>query len=118
MCASVQVGTTRHGLNMDAVGRVAVAIKRMAERTADEGGFAAAKFVVFMNQPDDNPFMAGAIHGLGQPDAVINIGVSGPGVIARADRAPARAGRRRRRSCRTSPRRSSARRSASPAPAS
>ena len=84
VCASVQVGTTRHGLNMDAVGRVAVAIKRMAERTSGEGGFAAAKFVVFMNQPDDNPFMAGAIHGLGQPDAVINIGVSGPGVIARA----------------------------------
>jgi uncharacterized protein len=84
VCASAQVGTTRHGLNMDAVVRIAEAVKRTAERTADEGGFAAAKFVVFMNQPDDNPFMAGAIHGVGQPDAVINIGVSGPGVIARA----------------------------------
>jgi uncharacterized protein (UPF0210 family) len=84
VCASAQVGTTRHGLNMDAVGRLAEAVLLAAGRTADAGGFAAAKLVVFMNQPDDNPFMAGAIHGLGQPDAVINIGVSGPGVIARA----------------------------------
>jgi uncharacterized protein (UPF0210 family) len=84
VCASAQVGTTRHGLNMDAVVRIAAAIVRTAQRTADSGGFAAAKFVVFMNQPDDNPFMAGAIHGVGQPDAVVNIGVSGPGVIARA----------------------------------
>jgi hypothetical protein len=84
VCASAQVGTTRHGLNMDAVARLAEAVGLAAERTAEQGGFAAAKLVVFMNQPDDNPFMAGAIHGLGQPDAVINIGVSGPGVIARA----------------------------------
>jgi uncharacterized protein (UPF0210 family) len=84
VCASAQVGTTRHGLNMDAVVRIADAIVLTAARTADSGGFAAAKFVVFMNQPDDNPFMAGAIHGVGQPDAVVNIGVSGPGVIARA----------------------------------
>jgi uncharacterized protein len=84
LCASAQVGTTRHGLNVDAIVRIARAIVAMAERTADAGGFAAAKLVVFMNQPDDNPFMAGAIHGVGQPDAVVNIGVSGPGVIARA----------------------------------
>ena len=104
---------------MDAVGRVAVAIKRMAERTSGEGGFAAAKFVVFMNQPDDNPFMAGAIHGLGEPDAVINIGVSGPGVISACRRATclAQPGRRADAAA-TSPRRSSAPRSGSPESAS
>jgi len=59
-------------------------IKDLAEQSADSGGFAAAKFVVFTNQPGDNPFMAGAIHGLGQHEVVINVGVSGPGVIARA----------------------------------
>jgi hypothetical protein len=59
-------------------------IKELAERTADQGGFGAAKFVVFCNQPGDNPFMAGAIHGLEEADAVLNVGVSGPGVIARA----------------------------------
>ena len=84
VCGSVNVGTTRSGINMDAVVLLGQTVKDLAERSSDQGGFAAAKFVVFTNQPGDNPFMAGAIHGLGQPEVVINVGVSGPGVIARA----------------------------------
>ncbi len=84
VCGSVNVGSTTYGVNMDGVKLVARAVKQLAEISADQGGFAAAKFVVFTNQPGDNPFMAGAIHGIGQPEAVINVGVSGPGVIARA----------------------------------
>jgi uncharacterized protein (UPF0210 family) len=84
VCASVNVGSTRFGINMDAVVLIGQTIKELAEKSADRGGFAAAKFVVFTNQPGDNPFMAGAIHGLGQHEVVINVGVSGPGVIARA----------------------------------
>jgi uncharacterized protein (UPF0210 family) len=84
VCASVNVGTTRGGINMDAVVTLGQTIKDLAERSRDQGGFGAAKFVVFTNQPGDNPFMAGAIHGLSQPEVVINVGVSGPGVIARA----------------------------------
>jgi len=84
VCSSVNVGSTRSGINMDAVVLIGQTIKDLAERSADQGGFAAAKFVVFTNQPGDNPFMAGAIHGLGQPEVVINVGVSGPGVIASA----------------------------------
>ncbi len=84
VCASINVGTTRSGINMDAVAILGQTIKDLAEKSADSGGFAAAKFVVFCNQPGDNPFMAGAIHGLGQPDVVIHVGVSGPGVISRA----------------------------------
>ena len=84
ICASVNVGTTRSGINMDAVVLLGQTVKDLAERSSDQGGFAAAKFVIFTNQPGDNPFMAGAIHGLGQPEVVINVGVSGPGVIARA----------------------------------
>jgi len=84
VCASVNVGTTRSGINMDAVVQLGQTIKDLAEGSAESGGFAAAKFVVFTNQPGDNPFMAGAIHGVGQPEVVINVGVSGPGVIARA----------------------------------
>jgi len=84
VCASINVGTTRSGINMDAVVLLGVTVKDLAERSSDQGGFAAAKFVVFTNQPGDNPFMAGAVHGLGQPEVVINVGVSGPGVIARA----------------------------------
>jgi uncharacterized protein (UPF0210 family) len=84
ICASVNVGTTRGGINMDAVVTLGQTIKDLAERSRDQGGFGAAKFVVFTNQPGDNPFMAGAIHGLSQPEVVINVGVSGPGVIARA----------------------------------
>jgi uncharacterized protein (UPF0210 family) len=84
ICGSVNVGTTRSGINMDAVVLLGQTVKDLAEKSSDQGGFAAAKFVVFTNQPGDNPFMAGAIHGLGQPEVVINVGVSGPGVIARA----------------------------------
>ncbi len=84
VCASVNVGTTRGGINMDAIVLLGRTIKDLADQSADTGGFAAAKFVVFTNQPGDNPFMAGAIHGLGQHEVMINVGVSGPGVIARA----------------------------------
>jgi uncharacterized protein (UPF0210 family) len=84
VCGSVNVGSTRYGINMDAVVLMGQTIKDLAEQSAAQGGFAAAKFVVFTNQPGDNPFMAGAIHGLGQHEVVINVGVSGPGVIARA----------------------------------
>jgi hypothetical protein len=84
VCSSINVGSTRYGVNMDAVVLLGQTVKDLAERSADRGGFAAAKFVVFTNQPGDNPFMAGAIHGLGQHEVVINVGVSGPGVIARA----------------------------------
>ena len=93
VCASINVGSTRYGINMDAIVILGKTIKDLADQSADEGGFAAAKFVVFTNQPGDNPFMAGAIHGLGQHEVVINVGVSGPGVIARAlERKIARAG--------------------------
>ena len=84
VCGSVNVGSTRYGINMDAVVLVGQTIKDLAGRSAEQGGFAAAKFVVFTNQPGDNPFMAGAVHGLEQHEVVINVGVSGPGVIARA----------------------------------
>jgi uncharacterized protein len=84
VCASINVGSTRYGINMDAIVLLGQTIKDLAEVSADTGGFAAAKLVVFTNQPNDNPFMAGAIHGLGQPEAVIHVGVSGPGVVARA----------------------------------
>jgi len=84
VCASVNVGTTRSGINMDAVAIVGQTIKDLSKRSLAQDGFAAAKFVVFTNQPGDNPFMAGAVHGLEQHEVVINVGVSGPGVIARA----------------------------------
>ena len=84
VCSSINIGSTQKGINMDALAMMGRTIKDLAERTADTGGFAAAKFVVFCNQPGDNPFMAGAIHGLEEADAVLNVGVSGPGVIARA----------------------------------
>jgi uncharacterized protein (UPF0210 family) len=84
VCGSANVGSTSYGINMDAIALIGRAVKGLAEASADQGGFAAAKFVVFTNQPGDNPFMAGAIHGVSQPEAVINVGVSGPGVIARA----------------------------------
>ncbi len=84
VCASVNVGTTKSGINMEAVALCGRAVKAVAEATGRQNGFGAAKFVVFCNQPGDNPFMAGAIHGLGEADTVLNIGVSGPGVIARA----------------------------------
>ncbi|NMB53754.1 MAG: PFL family protein [Leptolinea sp.] len=84
VCASVNVGSTRCGINMDAIVLLGKTIKDLAEGSSETGGFAAAKFVVFTNQPGDNPFMAGAVHGLGQHEVMINVGVSGPGVIARA----------------------------------
>jgi len=84
VCASINVGSTRKGINMDAVALLGNVILGLAEKSADQDGFAAAKFVVFCNQPTDSPFMAGAIHGANQPETVINVGVSGPGVVARA----------------------------------
>jgi uncharacterized protein (UPF0210 family) len=84
VCASINVGSTRYGINMDAVALLGHTIKALADRSADQGGFAAAKFVVFANQPMNVPFMAGAVHGTNQPEVVINVGVSGPGVIAKA----------------------------------
>ena len=84
VCGSVNVGSTRYGINMDAVRLMGETVRALGWRSAAQGGFAAAKFVVFANQPADNPFMAGAVHGVGQPEAVINVGVSGPGVVARA----------------------------------
>jgi uncharacterized protein (UPF0210 family) len=86
LCSSVNVATSRAGINMDAVRRVGQLIKEMAEHTRDRGGLACAKFVCFANAVEDNPFMAGAFHGTGEPEAVINVGVSGPGVVNHAVR--------------------------------
>ena len=84
LCSSVNAATTRAGINMDAVARVGGLIKDAAERTRDRGGLACAKFVCFANAVEDNPFMAGAFHGVGEPEAVLNVGVSGPGVVNHA----------------------------------
>lgn len=84
LCSSVNVATTRAGINMDAVRRVGEIIKEMARLTSDSGGLACAKFVCFANAVEDNPFMAGAFHGVGEAEAVINVGVSGPGVVNHA----------------------------------
>jgi uncharacterized protein (UPF0210 family) len=84
VCASINIASSQKGINMDALAMMGRTVKELAEATEDSGGFGAAKFVVFCNQPGDNPFMAGAIHGLEEADAVLNVGVSGPGVIARA----------------------------------
>lgn len=84
VCSSVNVGTTKAGINMDAVKKMGQVIKRSAELTADRECIGAAKLVVFCNAPEDNPFMAGAFHGVGEPDCVINVGVSGPGVVRAA----------------------------------
>lgn len=81
VCSSVNVGTTKAGINMDAVAKMGQVIKSTAELTADADGFGCAKLVVFCNAVEDNPFMAGAFHGAGEPDCVINVGVSGPGVV-------------------------------------
>ncbi len=86
LCSSLNVATTRAGINMDAVGRTGHLIKEMAERTRRRDGLACAKFVCFANAVEDNPFMAGAFHGIGEPEAVINVGVSGPGVVNHAVR--------------------------------
>ncbi len=84
VCSSVNIGSTRTGINMDAVKRMGEIVKATAEATADAGSAGCAKLVVFCNAPDDNPFMAGAFHGVTEADAVIHVGVSGPGVIKRA----------------------------------
>ena len=84
VCSSVNVGSTRAGINMDAVALMGKIIREASERTADNFCFGAAKIVVFCNAVEDNPFMAGAFHGIGEPDCVINVGVSGPGVVRSA----------------------------------
>ena len=84
VCASVNIGTTKAGMNVDAVRLVGKTILQIAEATADSQGFGAAKLVVFANIPEDNPFMAGAYLGAGEAETVINVGVSGPGVVKRA----------------------------------
>lgn len=81
LCSSVNVGSTRSGINMDAVALLGDVVKQSAELTKDVGGFGAAKFVAFCNAVEDNPFMAGAFHGVGEGECVINVGVSGPGVV-------------------------------------
>ncbi|MDO7788854.1 PFL family protein [Desulforamulus aquiferis] len=81
VCSSVNVGTTNAGINMDAVYLMGKVVKECAELTAHKDGLACAKLVVFCNVPEDNPFMAGAFHGVGEPESVINVGVSGPGVV-------------------------------------
>ncbi|MGL4798559.1 MAG: PFL family protein [Cellulosilyticaceae bacterium] len=84
VCSSINVGSTRSGINMDAVKRIGEIIKLTAERTKERESIGCAKFVVFCNAPEDNPFMAGAFHGVGEHDTVINVGVSGPGVVKKA----------------------------------
>ncbi|MDL2327076.1 PFL family protein [Ruminococcaceae bacterium OttesenSCG-928-A11] len=84
VCSSVNAGSTKSGINMDAVAMMGPVIRRAAELTADRNCVGAAKLVVFCNAPDDNPFMAGAFHGPGEPDCVINVGVSGPGAVRSA----------------------------------
>jgi len=84
VCASVNVGSTKAGINMDAVAEMGRVIKRTAELTADNDGLGCAKLVVFANAVEDNPFMAGAFHGVGEPECVLNVGVSGPGVVYHA----------------------------------
>ena len=84
VCASVNIGSTKAGINMDAVKRMGEVIREAAELTADDNCIGAAKLVVFCNAPEDNPFMAGAFHGVGEGDCVINVGVSGPGVVRAA----------------------------------
>ena len=84
VCSSINVGSTKSGINMDAVALMGRVIRETAERTKDNMCMGDAKLVVFCNAPEDNPFMAGAFHGPGEPDCVINVGVSGPGVVRAA----------------------------------
>ncbi len=84
VCSSINVASTKAGINMDAVRRMGEIISETAYLTRDRDSIGCAKLVVFANMPEDNPFMAGAIHGIGEPDTVINVGVSGPGVVAHA----------------------------------
>ena len=84
VCSSVNVGSTKTGINMDAVRLMGEIVKETAELTKEEDSLGCAKLVVFCNAPDDNPFMAGAFHGVTEADAIINVGVSGPGVVKHA----------------------------------
>ena len=84
VCSSVNIGSTKAGINMDAVAKMGHIVRQCAELTADNNCFGAAKLVIFCNAPEDNPFMAGAFHGVGEPDCVVNVGVSGPGVVRAA----------------------------------
>ncbi len=84
LCSSVNVGSSKSGINMDAVRLMGQVIKDTASATAEKDGFGCAKLVVFCNAVEDNPFMAGAFHGVGESDTVINVGVSGPGVVQHA----------------------------------
>ena len=84
VCSSVNVGSTKAGINMDAVALMGRVIRRTAALTGDQGDMGCAKLVVFCNAVEDNPFMAGAFHGVGEPETVINVGVSGPGVVYHA----------------------------------
>lgn len=84
VCASLNVATSRAGINMDAINMISAAIKETARLTAGQDSVGCAKLVVFANVPEDNPFMAGSFHGIGEPDCVINTGVSGPGVVRSA----------------------------------
>ena len=84
VCSSINVASTKAGINMDAVLEMGKIIKKTADKTAQDDGLGAAKLVTFCNVPEDNPFMAGAFHGTGEPEAVLNIGVSGPGVVKKA----------------------------------
>lgn len=84
VCSSVNIGSTKTGINLDACKLMGQVVREAAERTVDQKCFGAAKLVVFCNAPEDNPFMAGAFHGVGEPDCIINVGVSGPGVVRAA----------------------------------
>ena len=84
VCSSINVASSRTGINMEVIGRLGEILLQMAEASKEKDGFDCAKLVVFANQPEDNPFMAGAYHGHGEPETVINVGVSGPGVVKRA----------------------------------
>jgi len=86
LCSSVNVASTKAGINMDAIRKCGGIIKQLAYLTKDDQSIGCAKFVVFANAPEDNPFMAGAFNGIGEPETVINVGVSGPGVVASAIR--------------------------------
>jgi uncharacterized protein (UPF0210 family) len=84
VCSSVNIASTKAGINMDAIKLMGGAVKRAAYLTRDKDSIGCAKLVVFANVPEDNPFMAGAFHGIGEPESVINVGVSGPGVVCSA----------------------------------
>ncbi|MBM3211516.1 DUF711 family protein, partial [Candidatus Poribacteria bacterium] len=84
VCSSINVASTKAGINMEAIMKMGSIIKETAIKSKERYGFACAKLVVFANIPEDNPFMAGAYMGIGEPDCVINVGVSGPGVVKKA----------------------------------